>query len=204
MAGSQWPSHRVPEADSGRALQCQRLGLPGGDVLPRPAAGRSGRDACSLDRESARRNPYADAFFPLLLRHWGHYENLPWSWQVTQVIPVVIAVSCSRSSYDRVRGAVRVLPSSQDGAGVTTSSPSMTSRRVPSSGRARTSSASRVCWLGEHTHTMHASASSGQGDTHQDCAVSDAGQHQRPAPGNTLTRQTPGARSRFQRGRARR
>jgi hypothetical protein len=34
---------------------------------------------------------YADAFFPLVLLHWGHYENLLWSWQVTQVIPIVIA-----------------------------------------------------------------------------------------------------------------
>jgi hypothetical protein len=32
----------------------------------------------------------SDGFFPLLMLSWGHYENLLWSWQVTQVIPVVI------------------------------------------------------------------------------------------------------------------
>jgi len=37
------------------------------------------------------RTALSDAFFPLLLLHWGHYENLLWSWQVTQVLPVLIA-----------------------------------------------------------------------------------------------------------------
>jgi hypothetical protein len=36
---------------------------------------------------------YADAFFPLILTTWGHYENLLWSWQLTQVIPVVIVLT---------------------------------------------------------------------------------------------------------------
>ena len=36
---------------------------------------------------------YADAFFPLALLSWGHYENLLWSWQVTQVIPIGIAIA---------------------------------------------------------------------------------------------------------------
>lgn len=34
-----------------------------------------------------------DTVFPLLLLQWGHYENLLWSWQVTQVLPV--AVTCA-------------------------------------------------------------------------------------------------------------
>jgi len=33
---------------------------------------------------------YADAFFPVVLLGWGHYENLLWTWQVTQVIPVAV------------------------------------------------------------------------------------------------------------------
>ena len=32
----------------------------------------------------------ADAVFPLLLLSWGHYENLLWTWQTTQVLPLVI------------------------------------------------------------------------------------------------------------------
>ena len=34
---------------------------------------------------------YTDVFFPLLLLNWGHYENLLWNWQVTQVIAVFLA-----------------------------------------------------------------------------------------------------------------
>jgi hypothetical protein len=33
---------------------------------------------------------YVDAVFPLLLLHLGHYENLLWSWQVTQIFPVIV------------------------------------------------------------------------------------------------------------------
>lgn len=33
---------------------------------------------------------YVDAVFPLLLLHWGQYENLLWSWQVTQMFPVIV------------------------------------------------------------------------------------------------------------------
>jgi hypothetical protein len=32
----------------------------------------------------------ADAVFPLLLLNWGHYESLLWTWQTTQVLPLVI------------------------------------------------------------------------------------------------------------------
>jgi hypothetical protein len=35
---------------------------------------------------------YADVFLPVMLLNWGHYENLLWSWQLTQVIPVVIVL----------------------------------------------------------------------------------------------------------------
>jgi hypothetical protein len=31
-----------------------------------------------------------DAVFPLLLLNWGHYENLLWSWQTTQVLPIML------------------------------------------------------------------------------------------------------------------
>jgi hypothetical protein len=37
------------------------------------------------------RAAYADAFFPLVLLHWGHAQNLLWSWQVVLVLPVVLA-----------------------------------------------------------------------------------------------------------------
>lgn len=33
---------------------------------------------------------YVDAVFPLLLLHLGQYENLLWSWQVTQIFPVIV------------------------------------------------------------------------------------------------------------------
>lgn len=32
-----------------------------------------------------------DAFFPLLLLHVGHWENLFWSWQLSQVLPTALA-----------------------------------------------------------------------------------------------------------------
>jgi hypothetical protein len=35
---------------------------------------------------------YADAFLPVMLLNWGHYENLLWSFTVTQVIPVIIVL----------------------------------------------------------------------------------------------------------------
>lgn len=34
---------------------------------------------------------FSDAFFPLVLLHWGHWENLLWGWQFTQVFPTVVA-----------------------------------------------------------------------------------------------------------------
>jgi hypothetical protein len=34
---------------------------------------------------------YADAFFPFVLLHWGHCENILWAWQVAYVAPVVLA-----------------------------------------------------------------------------------------------------------------
>jgi hypothetical protein len=34
---------------------------------------------------------YSDAFFPLLLLHWGHAANFLWSWQVTQILATVLA-----------------------------------------------------------------------------------------------------------------
>jgi len=35
---------------------------------------------------------YSDALFPLLLLNWGHYDNMLWGWQFTQVLPIAIAV----------------------------------------------------------------------------------------------------------------
>jgi hypothetical protein len=34
---------------------------------------------------------YSDAFCPVALLTWAHFENFLWTWQVTQVLPVVIA-----------------------------------------------------------------------------------------------------------------
>src|SRR5215469_2144611 len=31
-----------------------------------------------------------DIGLPLLLLHWGHFENLLWSWQVTQIMPIAV------------------------------------------------------------------------------------------------------------------
>jgi hypothetical protein len=35
---------------------------------------------------------YADAFFPILLLHWGNYDYLLWNWQLSQMIPVGIVL----------------------------------------------------------------------------------------------------------------
>jgi hypothetical protein len=40
-----------------------------------------------------RRWSYADAFLPLMLLNWGHYENLLWSFTVAHVIPLVIVLA---------------------------------------------------------------------------------------------------------------
>jgi hypothetical protein len=37
------------------------------------------------------RTRFADAFFPIALLHLGNWENLFWSWQLTQVVPMVLA-----------------------------------------------------------------------------------------------------------------
>jgi hypothetical protein len=37
------------------------------------------------------RTRFADAFFPIALLHLGNWENMFWSWQLTQVIPTVLA-----------------------------------------------------------------------------------------------------------------
>jgi hypothetical protein len=39
----------------------------------------------------AGRTSYADAFFPIALLHLGNWENMFWSWQLTQVVPTVLA-----------------------------------------------------------------------------------------------------------------
>jgi hypothetical protein len=36
------------------------------------------------------RTSFADAFFPIALLHLGNWENLFWSWQITQIIPMVL------------------------------------------------------------------------------------------------------------------
>jgi len=35
---------------------------------------------------------YSDTFFPLVLTSWGHFENLLWDWEITQVIPVAVVL----------------------------------------------------------------------------------------------------------------
>lgn len=63
---------------------------------------------------------FSDAFFPLLLLHLGHWPNLFWSWQLTQVLPtalacasllaVVAAPSPSRRAATVVGACVVLLP----------------------------------------------------------------------------------------------
>jgi len=36
------------------------------------------------------RTRFADAFFPIALLHLGNWENLFWSWQLTQIVPTVL------------------------------------------------------------------------------------------------------------------
>jgi hypothetical protein len=37
------------------------------------------------------RTSLADVFFPLLLLHWGNWDNLVWAWQIQFVLPTVLA-----------------------------------------------------------------------------------------------------------------
>jgi hypothetical protein len=37
------------------------------------------------------RTSFADAFFPIALLHLGNWENMFWSWQLTQIVPTVLA-----------------------------------------------------------------------------------------------------------------
>lgn len=36
---------------------------------------------------------YADAFFPALLLGWGHFENMLWGWQITQVFAAFLVLA---------------------------------------------------------------------------------------------------------------
>jgi hypothetical protein len=36
------------------------------------------------------RTSYVDAFFPLILLHWGQYDNFLWGWQVHQVLSAIL------------------------------------------------------------------------------------------------------------------
>jgi hypothetical protein len=50
--------------------------------------------ALGLILMAARRRGHvslADAFFPLALLHWGHASNFLWGWQMTQILPTVLA-----------------------------------------------------------------------------------------------------------------
>jgi hypothetical protein len=44
-----------------------------------------------LARRLRERTASTDAFFPILLLSWAHYENLLWTWQVTQIVAVILA-----------------------------------------------------------------------------------------------------------------
>jgi hypothetical protein len=39
------------------------------------------------------KSAYTDAFFPAMLLGWGHFENLLWGWQITQVFAVFLALA---------------------------------------------------------------------------------------------------------------
>lgn len=85
--------HRVP---LGRLLFLVLLKLTGGDFR----AGMFfnvlivGALAFAMIQVATRlrgQTHYADAFFPLALLHWGHWQNFAWSWQLAQVIVPVVA-----------------------------------------------------------------------------------------------------------------
>jgi len=54
-------------------------------------AGLAGAGICVAANRRGRWS-YADIFLPVMLLNWGHYHNLLWSWQLTQVIPTVIVL----------------------------------------------------------------------------------------------------------------
>lgn len=60
------------------------------------------------------RPAYTDAFFPLVLLHWGHAQNLLWTWQVVLVLPVALAGVLLLLI---VRPGTRLAPAGAAGAG---------------------------------------------------------------------------------------
>jgi hypothetical protein len=42
-------------------------------------------------RKVRGRTSYADAFFPLMLLHWGHFENLLFGWQIAFILSTMLA-----------------------------------------------------------------------------------------------------------------
>jgi hypothetical protein len=53
-------------------------------------------------RKLRGRTSYADAFFPLILLHWGHWENLLWPGRFNSSPPRSLRVPCSCSSCTAV------------------------------------------------------------------------------------------------------
>jgi hypothetical protein len=61
------------------------------------------------------RASYADAFFPLMLLHWGHFENLLFSWQIAFILSTVLA-GAFLLLVVRQAGALRLRPALLAGA----------------------------------------------------------------------------------------
>jgi hypothetical protein len=91
-----WHSHNghriaVPKLALVALLRlCDRFPAQGCSRTPSRWPSSPGVMIVATRRLRGGRTSVADAIFPLLLMHWGHYENLLWTWQVTQVVPVVI------------------------------------------------------------------------------------------------------------------
>src|SRR5690606_20336213 len=86
--------HRVPVP---RLLLLALLTLSGGDfragmVFNILAIGAvAGAMVLAAQRLRGGRTRLTDAFFPIALLHLCHWENLLWSWQLSQVVPTLLA-----------------------------------------------------------------------------------------------------------------
>jgi hypothetical protein len=88
--------HRVPLP---KAILMALLRLSGGDfragMLFNIAIIGATAAAAIMVARSVRggRTRLTDVFFPVLLLHLGHWENLYWGWQLTQILPTLLAIA---------------------------------------------------------------------------------------------------------------
>lgn len=113
--GFLWAQHNDHRIFLPRLLYFALLKLSGGDfrsvmLFNAVALGALAFAMIWVARRVRGQTSYADAFFPLALLHWGHYENILWSFQVQFVLSTTLAgvllLIVVRYGDDLTRGAV--------------------------------------------------------------------------------------------------